>query len=195
MFYLFTVRESENINSSCHSSMQLNELNINDMTSEFHPEAKKLVNEFKELPKQLPPKRDIEHTIDLIPNAPGTLNQPIYRMSEHELRELKSQLDDLLEYGFIKPSLSPYGSPVLFVRKKDGTMRLVVDYRKLNEITIKNSFGLPRADEQLESVRGARWFTKLDLHSGYNQLRVAEKDQWKTGFKCKFGHFEYNVTP
>ena len=91
--------------------------------------------------------------------------------------------------------MSPYGSPVLFVKKKDGSMRLVVDYRKLNDITIKNSFGLPRADEQIESIRGAKWFTKLDLYSGYNQFRVAGSDQHKTAFKCKFGHYEYTVTP
>jgi len=89
-------------------------------------------------------------------------------MNEHELKELKKQLDDLLAHGFIRSSLSPFGSPVLFVRKKDNSMRLVVDYRKLNPITIKNSFGLPRVDEQIESVRGAKWFTKFDLHSGYN---------------------------
>jgi len=74
-------------------------------------------------------------------------------------------------------------------------MRLCIDYRRLNEITIKNSFGLPRADEQLKSVRGAKWFTKLDLFSGYNQLRVAERDIEKTAFKYRFGHFEYTVTP
>jgi len=118
----------------------------------------------------------------------------IYRMSEHELIELKKQINSLLENGFIKPSLSPYGSPCLFV-KKDGSVRLVVDYRKLNAITIKNSFGLPRADEQMESIRGAKIFTKLDLHSGYNQLRVREEDQPKTAFKCRFGHFHFTVTP
>ena len=91
--------------------------------------------------------------------------------------------------------MSEFGSPCLFV-KKDGTilMRLVIDYRKLNDITIKNSFGLPRSDEQIESVRGMKWFTKLDLRSGYNQLRVAEADQHKTVFK-KIGHYEYIVIP
>ena len=74
-------------------------------------------------------------------------------------------------------------------------MRLVIDYRKLNDITIKNSYGLPRADEQIESVRGMKWFTKLDLHSGYNQLRVTEADQHKTAFKCRFGHYKFTVIP
>ena len=136
----------------------------------------------------------MDHKIDLVDGAKPP-NLPIYRMSDYELRELKRQLDDLLAHGFIRPSVSEFGSPCLFVKKKDGTMRLVIDYRKLNDITIKNSFGLPRADEQIESVRGMKWFTKLDLHSGYNQLRVAEADQHKTAFKCRFGHYEFTVTP
>ena len=123
----------------------------------LHPEARRLVEKYKvifpdELPKCLPPRRDIEHRIDLMVGAQPP-QSTIYRMSEHELIELKKQINSLLENGFIKPSLSPYGSPCLFV-KKDGSVRLVVDYRKLNAITIKNSFGLPRADEQMESIRG-----------------------------------------
>jgi len=115
----------------------------------------------------------------------------MYRMSEYELTELKKQIDDLLAKGFIKPSLSPYGAPCLFVKKKDGSMRLVVDYRKLNAITIRDDFGLPRSDEQLESIKGSKYFTKLDLHSGFNQVRVRPEDQEKTAFKCRFGHFHF----
>ena len=115
-------------------------------------------------------------------------------MSDYELKELKRQLDYLLAHGFIRLSVSEFGSPCLFVKKKDGSMRLVIDYRKLNDITIKNSFGLPRADQQIESVRGMKWFTKLDLHCGYYQLRVAEADQHKTAFECRFGHYEFTVS-
>ena len=129
-----------------------------------------LVRKYKNLfPNELPPKRSIEHRIDLVEGAklpPST----IYRMSEHELTELKKQIDDLLVRGFIKPSLSPNGSPCLFVKKKDGSMRLVVDYRKLNAITIRNDFGLPRSDEQLESIKGSKYFTTFELHSGFNQI-------------------------
>ena len=167
--------------------------------SSHHKDAKKIIREFKsifpdELPKKLPPKRALDHKIDLVDGAKPP-NLPIYRMSDYELKELKKQLDNLLACGFIRPSVSEFGSPCLFVKKKDGTMRLVVDYRKLNDITIKNSFGLPRADEQIESVRGMKWFTKPDLHSGYNQLRVVDADQHKTAFKCRFGHYEFTVTP
>ena len=188
-----------NNNSNSKTGHSLNNTSVDEITPTLHPEARKLVKEFKrvfpeELPKILPPKRSIDHRIDLVPGA-QPVSQPIYRMSATELKELKKQIDELLSHGFIRPSLSPYGSPVLFVKKKDGSLRLCVDYRRLNEVTIKNSFGLPRADEQLESVRGAKWFTKLDLHSGYNQMRVAERDIEKTAFKCRFGHFEYLVTP
>ena len=186
-------------NSNSKIGNPLNNASVNEITPTLHPEAQKLVKEFKgifpeELPKVLPPKRSIDHRIDLVPGA-QPVSQPIYRMSATELKELKKQIDELLSHGFIRPSLSPYGSPVLFVKKKDGSLRLCVDYRRLNEVTIKNSFGLPRADEQLESVRGAKYFTKLDLHSGYNQMRVAGRDIEKTAFKCRFGHFEYLVTP
>ena len=179
--------------------LQWNEISVKEIIPKLHPEAQKLVKRFEaifpeELPKKLPPKRKIEHRIDLVPGA-QPVAQTIYRMSDHELKELKRQIDDLIHHGFIRPSISPYGSPVLFVKKKDGSLRLCVDYRKLNNITIKNSFGLPRADEQIESVRGARFFTKLDLHSGYNQMRVAPEDIEKTAFSCRFGHFEFVVTP
>ena len=149
------------------NTLSLNEICVEKIIPTLHPQAQKLVTEFievfpEELPKKLP-KRQIEHRIDLISGA-KPVSQPIYRMSDNELKELKRQIDDLLHHGFIRPSLSPYGSPVLFVKTKDGSMRLCIDYRRPNDITIKNSFGLPRADEQLESVRGAKYFTKLYLH-------------------------------
>jgi hypothetical protein len=116
-------------------------------------------------------------------------------MSAAELSELKKQIDDLLDHGFIKPSLSQYGSPVLFVRKKTGELRMCIDYRKLNAITIKNSYGLPRIEELLDSIRGARWFSTLDLNSGYHQLRVHPGDTHKTAFRCRYGLYEYQVVP
>ena len=197
-YILAVVKEVDNGKSSATA--------ISKKSSDFErifptllPEAQELAQEFKDvfpdqLPKELPPVRGIEHRIDLIDGAKPPKSS-IYRMTEMELKELKSQLDDLLKNGFIKPSLSAFGSPILFVRKKDGSMRLVVDYRKLNAITIKNSFGLPRADEQLSSIKGAQWFTKLDLHSGYNQVRVREFDEEKAAFKCRFNHYEFLVIP
>jgi transposase InsO family protein len=121
--------------------------------------------------------------------------RPVICLSIAELDELRKQLDDLLGKGFIKPSTSPYGAPVLFVKKKDGSLRMCVDYRGLNRITKKNRHPLPRIDELIDRFRGARYFTKLDLLSGYHQQRIAEEDTHKTAFRCRYGHFEFNVVP
>ena len=110
-----------------------------------------------ELPEGLPPRRDIDHKIELIPGSAPT-NRPTYRMSPTELDELKKQLDELIKAGFIQPSKSPFGAPILFVKKKDGTMRMCIDYRALNEITIKNSYPLPRIDELFDRLHGAKVF-------------------------------------
>ena len=170
-----------------------NKNDLETLVTELPLPAQGLITEYKELfpkelPPDLPPKRHIEHRIDLIEGAKPPSTE-MYRMSEYELTELKKQIDDLLAKGFIKPSLSPYGAPCLFMKKKDGSMRLVVDYRKLNTIAIRNDFGLPRSDEQLESIKGSKYFTKLDLHSGFNQVCVRPEDQEKTAFNCRFGTF------
>ncbi|CAN4123905.1 unnamed protein product [Withania somnifera] len=114
-------------------------------------------------------------------------------MAPAELRELKEQLKDLLEKGFIGPSMSPWGAPVLFVRKKDGTLRMCIDYRQLNRVTIKNKYPLPRIDDLFDRLRGAKCFSKIDLRSGYHRVRVKEKDIPKTAFRTRYGHFEFLV--
>jgi hypothetical protein len=116
-------------------------------------------------------------------------------LSPSELDELKKQLAHLLEMGFIRPSRSPYGSPMLFVRKKDGSLRMCIDYRLLNKITIKNKYPLPRVDELLSRVAGAKYYTKLDLQSGYHQLRMDEEDLEKTAFRTRYGSYEFLVLP
>ncbi|WMV45612.1 hypothetical protein MTR67_038997, partial [Solanum verrucosum] len=116
-------------------------------------------------------------------------------MDPAELRELKSQLQELLEKGFIRPSVSPWGAPVLFVKKKDGTLRLCIDYRKLNRITIKNKYLLPRIDDLFDQLKSAKVFSKIDLRSGYHQLGVREKDVPKTAFRTRYGHYEFLVMP
>ena len=130
----------------------------------------------------LPPEREVEFPIELIPGSTPISITP-YRMAPAELRELKSQLQELLEKGFIRPSVSPWGAPVLFVKKKDGTLRLCIDYRQLNRITIKNRYPLPRIDDLFDQLKGAKVFSKIDLRSGYHQLRVRAKDIPKIAFR------------
>ena len=122
-------------------------------------------------------------------------NRPPYRLSPAEQEELESQLQDLLAQGFIRPSVSPYGAPILFVPKKDGRWRLCIDYRALNKQTIKDRFPLPRIDELLERLGTARVFTALDLASGYHQIGVAEGAIERTAFRTNRGHFEFIVMP
>jgi hypothetical protein len=116
----------------------------------------------------LPPDRDVEFVINLVPGTAPIAQSP-YRMAEVELKLLKAELDSLLEKGFIRPSASPWGSPALFIPKKEGTQRLCVDYRSLNAITIKNKYPLPRIDDLMDQLRQAKYFSKIDLQSGYHQ--------------------------
>lgn len=133
--------------------------------------------------------------IETNPNADPPV-RPIIRLSIAELDELKKQLDELLRKGFIKPSTSPYGTPVLFVKKKDGTLRMCVDYRGLNRITRKNRYPLPRIDELIDRFKGAQYFSKLDLLSGYHQQQcVFEPHTHKTAFRCRYGQYKFNVVP
>ena len=132
----------------------------------------------------LPPERDIDFAIDL---EPGTrpISIPPYRMAPAELRELSVQLKDLLEKGFIRPSVSPWGAPVLFVKKKDGTLRMCIDYRQLNKVTVKNRYPMPRIDDLFDQLQGAVIFSKIDLRSGYHQLRIRTADIPKTAFRTR----------
>ena len=116
-------------------------------------------------------------------------------MAPAELRELKTQLQELVDKGFIRPSFSPWGAPILFVKKKDGIMRLCVDYRQLNKITVRNRYPLPRIDDLFAQLKGAKVFSKIELRSGYHQLRVREEDVPKTAFRTRYGHYEFLVMP
>ncbi|KAL0448766.1 UNVERIFIED_CONTAM: Transposon Ty3-I Gag-Pol polyprotein, partial [Sesamum latifolium] len=135
----------------------------------------------EELPG-LPPHREVDFEIETIPGAAPISIAP-YRMVPSELKELKKQLEELLDKEFIRPSISPWGAPVLFVKKKDGSMRLCIDYRQLNRITIKNKYPLPRIDDLLDQLKGATVFSKIDLRSGYWQLRIEEGSISKTAFR------------
>ena len=116
-------------------------------------------------------------------------------MSATELVELKKQLEELVKSGFIQPSKSPFGDPVLFVKKKDGTLRLWSYYKQLNKVTIKNRYSLPRIDDLFDQLKGAAVFSKIDLGSGYHQVRIKEEEIYKTTFWTMYGHYEYVVVP
>ncbi|GBG87296.1 hypothetical protein CBR_g45355 [Chara braunii] len=138
--------------------------------------------------------RDVEHSIQLVPNY-RVHHQAPYRHSIPEATELKRQLEELLRLGFIKPNNSLWGAPVLFARKADGTLRLCIDYCGFNRYTVKNNYPMPHSDELFDRLAGNRLFTKIDLRSGYHQIRVAAADQPKTAFRSRFGHYEFTVMP
>ncbi|KAJ9537587.1 hypothetical protein OSB04_030320 [Centaurea solstitialis] len=142
----------------------------------------------------LPPNRQVEFRIDLIPGAAPIARTP-YRLAPSEMKEMMNQLQELLDKGFIRPSISPWGAPVLFVKKKDGSMRMCIDYRELNKVTIKNKYPLPRIDDLFDQLQGASYFSKIDLRSGYHQLKVCEEDVPKTAFRTRYGHYEFLVMP
>lgn len=150
-------------------------------------EMVKVISAYDDLfqePKGLPPKREIQHEIQLQADAPLP-NIGMYRLSVLQNEEIKKQVQELVEKGVIHPSTSPCGSPIVLVPKKDGTWRMCIDYRDLNKITVKNRYPLPRIDDLLDQLKNAIYFTKLDLRSGYHQIRIAENDIWKTAFKTK----------
>ena len=147
-----------------------------------------------DLPAALPPQREVDHRIELLPGS-SPPSRPTYRLSPSELDELRKQLADLTAHGFIEPSKSPYGAPVLFVKKKGGELRMCVDYRALNKITVKNKYPLPRIDELFDRLHGAKYFSKIDLRSGYHQVRIHPSDVPKTAFRTRYGHYQFRVLP
>ncbi|KAA0066898.1 ty3-gypsy retrotransposon protein [Cucumis melo var. makuwa] len=140
----------------------------------------------------LPPPREIDFAIEL-KSSTAPISRAPYKMAPAELKELKVQLQELLDKGFIRPSVSPWGAPVLFVKKKDGSMRLCIDYRELNKVTTKNRYPLPRIDDLFDQLQGATVFSKIDLRSGYHQLRIRDSDIPKTAFRSRYRHYDYIV--
>jgi hypothetical protein len=140
----------------------------------------------------MPPDRDIEFIIELQPGT-APISKKSYRMPPDELAELKIQLQDLLDKGFIRLSASPWGCPALFMKKKDNSLRLCVDYRPLNAVTIKNKYPMPRIDILFDQLAGAKVFSKIDLRSGYHQIKIQPSDVPKTAFSTRYGLYEYLV--
>ncbi|GJW12132.1 putative reverse transcriptase domain-containing protein [Tanacetum coccineum] len=168
-----------------------------DKSKEKQLEEVPIVQDFPEVfPEDLPgipPTRQVEFQIDLIPGAASVTRAP-YRLAPSEMKELSDQLKELSDKGFIRPSSSPWGAPVLFVKKKDGSFRMCIDYRELNKLTVKNRYPLPRIDDLFDQLQGSV-FSKIDLRSGYHQLRVREEDIPKTAFRTRYGHYEFQVMP
>ncbi|GJS20884.1 putative nucleotidyltransferase, ribonuclease H [Tanacetum coccineum] len=167
----------------------IDELRISDI-----PVARDITDVFPKDLLGLPPQRQVEFRIDLVPGATPVAKSP-YRLAPSEMQELSGQLQELQDKGFIRPSHSPWGAPVLFVKKKDGSFRMCIDYRELNKITIKNRYPLPRIDDLFDQLQGACYFSKIDLRSGYHQLCVHEDDILKTTFRTRYGYFEFTVMP
>ena len=162
-------------------------------------EVQKVLNEFKdvmpsELPKKLPPRREEDHKIELESGAKPPAMGP-YRMAPPELEELRRQLKELLEARFIQPSKAPYGASVLFQKKHDGSLRMCIDYRALNKVTVKNKYPIPLIVDLFDQLGRAKYFTKLDLRSGYYQVRISEGDEPKTTCVTRYGSYEFLVMP
>jgi hypothetical protein len=160
-------------------------------------EDRVILEDFEDVFKEvlgLPPRRDIDFSINLMLGAAPVSKTP-YITSTPELKELQMQLEELLKKGYICPSVSPWGAPVLFVKKKDGTLRFCIDFRQLNKVTIKNKYPLPRIDDLFDQLKDARIFSKIDLGSGYHQVRIKEEDINKTTFRTRYGHYEFTVVP
>ncbi|GJP84837.1 hypothetical protein CLOP_g14887 [Closterium sp. NIES-67] len=179
--------------------MQNEATDINKLCTSIPNDLAKIIREYPEifpddLPSGLPPERPQDHKIELEPGAQPTVRTQ-WRLTQPELQELRNQLDYLLAKGFIRPSTSPFAAPILFTQKKDGGLRMCTDYRALNRVTIKSRYPIPRTIDLIDNLRGARYFSKIDLRGGYHQIRVFADDCHKTAFRTRYGSYEYTVMP
>ena len=176
---------------------------IQEVVEQASPEVqnplRNIIHDFQDvfpekLPKGVPPSRDVEHAIETEPEAIPPSRAP-YRLGPKEIEEMEEQIRDLLSQGYIQPSYSPYGAPILFVPKKDGRWRMCVDYRLLNRQTKKDKYPIPRINELLDKLGSAQFFTKLDLASVYHQIAMEAEDVHKTAFRTTQGSYEFLVMP
>jgi hypothetical protein len=187
---LLTDRQGKSV--SCQAQPPANDPMMFNLAAKNISVIEEFMDVFPEELPGMPPGRGVEFYIDLIPGTAPIAKRP-YRMAPTELAELKLQIAELQQKGYICPSSSPWGAPILFVTKKDGSMRMCIDYRSLNEVTIKNKYPLPRIDDLFDQLQGAKYFSKIDLRSGYHQLRIKEADIQKTAFVTRYGQYEFTV--
>ncbi|MCO5560432.1 hypothetical protein L7F22_014047 [Adiantum nelumboides] len=189
--YMIFVKDSLN---------DVNKTQVNESGLQEDLELSKFLNQFQDvfiddILGELPPKRgDDDHAIELIPGS-SLPNKPPYRVSQTQQEEIMRQVNELVEKGMVRPSSSPFCSPVLLVHKKDGTYRMCVDYRALNKITIKNRFPVPRIEDLFDKLQGSTYFSRIDLKSDYHQIRIVNEDILKTALCTTFGLYEYLVMP
>ena len=166
------------------------------VSSPFHDILEQYADVFPEEVPNLPPRRPgVTHTIPLVDPQGKPPSRPLYRLSPAEMVESERQVRLLLHKKFIAPSTSPFGAPILFVQKKDGSLRMVIDYRALNRLTVKNKYPMPRIDDALDQLKGSTTFSSLDLTSGYHQIRITPEDIPKTAFRTPMGLYEWRVLP
>ncbi|GKD27477.1 putative reverse transcriptase domain-containing protein [Tanacetum coccineum] len=182
----------------CDGKTQVTSKKTEDKSEEKRLEDVPIVREFlKVFPEDLtglPPARQVKFQIDLVPCDAPVARTP-YRLAPAELQELSTQMQELSDRGFIRPSSSPWGALVCFVKNKDGSFWMCIDYRELNRLTVKNRYELPRIDDLFDQLQGSRVYSKIDMRSGYHQLRVREEDIPKTAFRTRYGHYEFQVMP
>jgi hypothetical protein len=192
-----TITNHQGVTVACLIRPSLLEAMVNHIQAESLEDVPIVQEFFDVFPDELPampPERDVEFTIDLIPGT-KPIAKNVYRLAAPELAELKKQLKELQQKGFIRPVASPWGAPVLFVKKKDGNMRLCVDYCDLNAVIVKNKYPLPQIDDLFDQLKGSKYFSKIDLRSDYHQLRVRQEDISKTTFRTRYGQYEFAVMP
>ncbi|GJR37571.1 putative reverse transcriptase domain-containing protein [Tanacetum coccineum] len=192
-------RDEKYIQKGCQVYLaQVTSKKAEDKSEEKRLKDVPIVREFPEVfPEDLPglpPARQVEFQIDLVPGAAPVARAP-YRLAPSEMQELSTQLQELSDRGFIRPSSSPKGAPLLFVKKKYGSFRMCIDYRELNKLTVKNRYPLPKIDDLFDQLQGSRVYSKIDLRYGYHQLRIREEDIPKTAFRTHYGHYEFQVMP
>ncbi|GJW06254.1 putative reverse transcriptase domain-containing protein [Tanacetum coccineum] len=186
------IRGEKIVTAKCKLHPRRLRISIKKKRHEDVPIVQEFPEVFPEDLPRLPPARQVKFQIDLVLGAVPVARAP-YRLAPAEMQELSTQLKELSDRGFIRPSSSPWGAPVLFVKKKDGSFLMCIGYRELNKLTVKNRYPLPRIDDLFDQLQGSRVYSKIDLRSAYHQLRVCEEDIFKTAFRTHYGHYEFVI--